>query len=289
MRSTLCSTVLLSLITLTAAAMEAAPVSGAPGDDAALVRMNAAISAGVPLYNEGDHAACAEVYQTATTELAGLELRPWHERQVSVAQTTAPEAATERAWHFRRLFDSISADLTFSPVKEASLPEGFPEHGPIGMVVRKDYPPYRMAMSTGGMAFGRLFRHIQKRGIPMTAPVEMARTDEGSFMMGFMYENPEQGAAGEQDNITVVDIGERAVLSIALRGQRSQDTLAEAQEVIRAYAETEGIAISDDWRMFGYSSPMIPRDRQYFEIQVTLADGEAGAVSPAQDPVSAEF
>ena len=55
----------------------------------------------------------------------------------------------------------------------------------------------------------------------MTAPVEMAQADNGQSIMGFLYEDTAQGQLGEQDNITVVDIGEKAVLSMTLRDRRS--------------------------------------------------------------------
>lgn len=239
-------------------------------DETVVQQLTDVITVGSALFNDGDHQGCADAYAAATKAIDEQALRPWHRVQVVTALQSAPDGATEQAWHYRRLFDGVLADLTFKPVREAKLPVGFPEHGPVGIIVAKEYPSYRMAMSAGGAAFGRLFMHIQRRGIPMTAPVEMARTDDGSFMMGFLYENMEQGNAGEQDNITVVDIGERSVLSMTLRGDRTAAAYKQAQELIQNYAKQENIAISDDWRVFGYSSPMIPRDRRYYEVQVTL-------------------
>ena len=59
--------------------------------------------------------------------------------------------------------------------------------------LEKSSPSYRIGnVHSRRGAFGVLFRHIQRRGIPMTAPVEMAR-DEGQSMMGFMYEDTRQG------------------------------------------------------------------------------------------------
>ena len=218
------------------------------------------------------------MYAAATATLKGAELPELHRYLVNEALTKAPADGKEQAWHYRRLFDQIVADINFKPLKEAELPEGFPEQGPVGQVVEKQYPPYRMAMSTGRAAFGKLFRHIQRRGIPMTAPVEMANDANGESMMGFMYEDVRQGSLGEQDNITVVDIGEKAVLSMTIRGRRTGETFNQVQEIITDYATTNNVSISDDWRVFGYSSPMIPRDRQYYEIQVSIENEQDRSV-----------
>lgn len=193
-----------------------------------------------------------------------------HELLITKALAEVPNDPNEKAWHFRRLFDRIAGDLTFTPVREAKLPEGFPGHGPIGAVVKKEYPAYRSATAEGGVAFMRLFRHIQRRGIPMTAPVEMSRNEAGAQTMGFLYEDTQQGTLGDQDDITVVDTAPMTVLSMALRGQVNGTVREQARNLITAYATEQGIAIGDEWRLLGYSSPRIPRERRYSEIQVTI-------------------
>ena len=252
-------------------------------DQLILQRIAQAIELGAPLYNEGDPQACADAYEEAIGELQSMGLRPWHGHLAKGVLSAPPEDPSKKAWAFRRFFDGVIADLSFQPRREAELPEGFPEHGPIGEVIEKDYPPYRMAMSTGRSAFGKLFRHIQRRGIPMTAPVEMARDEQGQSMMGFMYEDTRQGQLGEQDNITVVDIGEKNVLSLALRGRRTESALSDAQTVIREVAAAKGITIGDDWRLFGYSSPMVPMEQRYFEIQVSIVPEEAESSEQAPE------
>ena len=144
------------------------------------------LNTGIPLFNDGDHAGCAAIYEQATNELKALELNELHAFLVVNSLEEAPQDPKDKAWHYRRTFDRLVADLNFTPLREAELPEGFPEHGPVGQVIEKQYPSYRMAMSTGRAAFGKLFRHIQRRGIPMTAPVEMAQADNGQSIMGFL-------------------------------------------------------------------------------------------------------
>ena len=75
-----------------------------------------------------------------------------------------------------------------------------------------------------------------------------------------------------------MDIGETAVLSMILRGRRSNGVFDQVQTIITAYAAEKDIQISDDWRVLGYSSPMVPRERQYYEIQVSIETNEESGV-----------
>ena len=129
-------------------------------------------------------------------------------------------------------------DIDFVPVKEAALPANFPEPGPVGVVMQKTYPTYRLARAQGGGAFWQLFQHIQRENIPMTAPVEMARNEAGQTSMGFMYESTQQGVLGPDTAnaaVTVTDIPPHQVLSMTVRGQRQQETL-----VLRALLSAVG-------------------------------------------------
>ena len=89
-------------------------------------------------------------------------------------------------------------------MSEAQRPEGWPQITPVGEVELKERPAFRVAVaeaSSGsdgeGRLFGTLFRHIQDRDIPMTAPVTMTRSSQGQMeSMGFLYENLEVGSVG---------------------------------------------------------------------------------------------
>ena len=63
-----------------------------------------AISLGVPLFNGGEHGACADVYADAATRLSRLEL-PASERQALTTAANARGSPTDRAWALRRALD----------------------------------------------------------------------------------------------------------------------------------------------------------------------------------------
>lgn len=60
--------------------------------------------------------------------------------------------------------------------KEAKLPKDFPPPGPVGQIIVKDYPAYRLARVRSGKEgvsggpnamFNPLFNHIKRNDIPM--------------------------------------------------------------------------------------------------------------------------
>jgi len=64
--------------------------------------------------------------------------------------------------------------------EESPLPKGWPEPGPFNQVVRKKYPAYRAAFTKEGSpngGFMKLFRHIQRNDIPMTAECICVHSD----------------------------------------------------------------------------------------------------------------
>ncbi|MEM1355715.1 MAG: heme-binding protein [Planctomycetota bacterium] len=167
----------------------------------------------------------------------------------------------------------------FEYVKEAELPEGWPAPGPIDVASVKVYPEYRAAYAEGDAAFWLLFSHIQSRDIPMTTPVEMAmdHTPEGyeRVNMGFLYQSTEVGETGEAGAVEVIDVPAMTVVSFGTHGPVRKTTYDTAIELIEAKIETlDGWRSTGKLRMLGYNSPMIPREKQYFEIQVILEEVE---------------
>ena len=163
-------------------------------------------------------------------------------------------------------------------LKEAELPEGFPDPGPYGKVVKKQYPAYRAARtSTSGpnTGFWTLFRHIKKNEIAMTTPVEMtmAESEKGSLemsQMAFLYEEPDMGSAGaDGKSVQVVDTPPMSVLSMAWRGPRSNSLIAEYKELLLAEAAKRGLKGST-FRVLGYNSPSVPRKDRTHELQLIL-------------------
>jgi hypothetical protein len=237
--------------------------------------ISSAIERGVPLFNSGDHEGCARVYVDAARELlrrGDVELSRLNRRELETAlDQSAPDAST-RAWNLRHAFDRVLDNERFEPFLKAPLPEGFPGPGPLGRVVVKDYPRYRAARAKGGNSFWTLFQHIKKNDVQMTAPVETTMSDEmREIDMAFLYEGPEQGAAGSDGRVEVLDLEPVTVLSIGLRGRRSRDTFNEARVWIEDYMASEGWCKAGSWRTFGYNSPMVSAARSFWELQIPVA------------------
>lgn len=173
--------------------------------------------------------------------------------------------------------------LTFQPLMEAELPRGYPAPGPLGEIRVKEYPAYRMAVSkSGGAAFWSLFQHIKRHDIAMTAPVEMSYGDAESAKpaeqsMAFLYGEPDMGQTGMDGNVEVVDAQPVTVVSIGFNGRRSEAKIEMARDQLMTWlAEHAGYEVTGTLRVLGYNSPFVPRDRQYWEVQVPVrAMGEA--------------
>jgi hypothetical protein len=111
--------------------------------------------------------------------------------------------------------------------REAALPAGFPPPGPVGEVIVKEYPAYRVARTTtppGTMdptnaMFRPLFNHIKTNQIAMTAPVEMTYESDPAVRkprpvaMAFMYRDQQMTPTTRESSIEVVDLPPPTVLS----------------------------------------------------------------------------
>ena len=165
---------------------------------------------------------------------------------------------------------------------EADLPAGFPAPGPADGVQLKHYPAYRVARAEGRGAFGQLFRHITKHDIAMTAPVEMTLDESGDETrpvdMMFMYPRPDMGAVGPDDTVKVMDLPPVTVFSLGRFGDGGDAVQAEALAEVHAAVDADpawepaGAA-----RRFGYSSPFVPREQRYWEVQVPVRAVETDA------------
>ena len=175
----------------------------------------------------------------------------------------------------------VSAD-EFQPIKEAEMPKGFPTYTPVGQVEIKRYPAYRKASASGPAEFWTLFQHIKKNNVTMTAPVEMdygdlraAKNKERS--MSFLYERPDQGSAGKQGNVEVIDVPAMTVVSVGCRGARTTSAIAEAREKLVTWLDHKKgeYVAAGPMRIMGYNSPFVPRDRSFFEVQIPLKAANA--------------
>ena len=169
--------------------------------------------------------------------------------------------------------------LTFQPLMEAELPRGYPTPGPLGEIRVKEYPAYRMAVAKGGgSAFWSLFMHIKRNDIAMTAPVEMSygdpeSTDPTEQNMAFLYGAPEMGKLGTDGNVEVIDAEPVKVVSIGFNGRRSDTKIEQARDQLMAWlGERSHYEVSGELRVLGYNSPFVPRDQQYWEVQVPIRE-----------------
>lgn len=81
-------------------------------DQAELARnlMNNAISKGVPLFNHGQHSACADIYEIAAQAVAAMTEVPAADRKVLMAalkKSSHTHSATARAWTMRHALDHV--------------------------------------------------------------------------------------------------------------------------------------------------------------------------------------
>jgi hypothetical protein len=169
----------------------------------------------------------------------------------------------------------------FQPIQEAEMPRGFPGYTPVGQIEVKRYPAYRKASASGIARFWTLFRHIKQNNVTMTAPVEMdygdprdGRSTERS--MAFLYERPDQGTTGRQDGVEVNDVPAMTVVSIGCRGSQTSAAVAEARTRLLEYlAEKKNeYTAAGPMRVMGYNSPFVPRDSNFFEVQIPVKTAE---------------
>ncbi|MFM7108302.1 MAG: heme-binding protein [Planctomycetaceae bacterium] len=169
-------------------------------------------------------------------------------------------------------------------IAEAKLPEGFPKPGPVGTVIVKEYPAYRLARTRagggdGGM-FMKLFRHIERNEVKMTAPVEMTLSADGGdeaagTAMAFLYASPAIGAPGPDPadaDVVVEDIPALTVASVGIRGGYGPETFRRGEEQVRGWLRDH-----PEWeaagppRALAYNSPFVPGPFKYAEVQVPVA------------------
>ena len=113
----------------------------------------------------------------------------------------------------------------------------------------------------------------------MTSPVEMTMKDEsGSGMkmeqMGFLYQSPAVGKTGaDGETVNVRDVPALSVLSYTWQGPRGDAEVAKARAAIDAALAEKKLKASG-YRLFGYNSPSVPRNKQTFELQAILKPGK---------------
>lgn len=188
-----------------------------------------------------------------------------------------PSAARKRLASDLR--DALN-DLEFEPLFEAELPRGFPGWTAVGEIELKSYPVYRMVRAdmTGpesGGAFWKLFTHIQENEIAMTAPVEMswsaADRKATETSMAFLYASTELGGTGSDGSLEVLDVQATWAVSLGCRGDATAARVEAARAELERWVASRGdLEVVGDLRTMAYNSPMVARERRYFEVQLTV-------------------
>lgn len=232
----------------------------------------------------GLHAMVALAAMSGQSLAEGSGARATLDRALSQANLTSGEAAAQaKAERTLRLaLGDLCETLTFEPRKQAELPTGFPDFQAVGELELRDYPAYRMVrteMKRGSMgAFWPLFRHIESNGIAMTTPVQMDwnGSDLGNgakpSQMAFLYGDPSISPKTTDPGVEVVEVAAMTVISVGAIGDDRKDTIEAMQERILGFLASRNgeWEIAGSWRSMGYNSPMVPRDRRYFEVQLPV-------------------
>jgi NADH dehydrogenase [ubiquinone] 1 alpha subcomplex assembly factor 1 len=256
----------------------------APGSGAATSRLRAAAT----LRSALEEDRVLDETQVGLTNLLSAGQTASKQLGDSVLARALLKSTSDARW--RELFDArearrslvrelkaLRADLEFEPQVEAELPVGFPGLTPVGEIELKLYPHYRMVradMSGSGSqsAFWKLFKHIQAGEIAMTAPVEMAWSDaDREASMAFLYGSTEIGTPGPNGELEVLDIKPLAAISLGCRGDATRAGVAAARVELQRWLEARGdLVVAGELRTLGYNSPMVARERRYFEVQLPV-------------------
>ena len=173
--------------------------------------------------------------------------------------------------------------------KEAKLPAGFPAPGPVGEIIVKEYPAYRLARIQRGeggvqggpnVMFRPLFNHIRRNDIAMTAPVEMGYPEhvepgDGATSMAFLYGEPSWGTSGADaadQRVVVEDVPAMTVLSIGVRGGYTDANFAKAISKLEAWVQQreDEVCVVGPPRYLAYNSPFVLGFLKYGEVQLPV-------------------
>jgi hypothetical protein len=197
---------------------------------------------------------------------------------------------------------------------DTPLPVGYPSPTPPGTIEIKTYPTLRRAevggdrdgvKSNGRGGFWPLFRHIQRRDIEMTSPVEMdfkgiaasaglapvagaqvtaadiktedvpaVDINDAQWTMSFLYRYTDQADAGvdaEDKRVIVVDTTPVTVISAGVAGSPNNRTVNAGVTKLREFfASNPQYIPAGDIRGLFYNDPMVPEARKWAEIQIPV-------------------
>ncbi len=212
------------------------------------------------------------------------------------------------AWTVLRVGGDMELQVTFEDGVYTSnnaridtpLPVGYPPPTPPGAIELKRYPIVRRAeFSSSGpsdlgmnVAFWPLFKHIQRRDIEMTSPVEMdyRGMDDGTpdgWTMSFLYREREQGPTGNDGIINVEDAPPLTVVAIGMTASYGTRSFAEGLANLETWlASQTAWERAGDPRAMHYNGPDVrPRDR-WMEVQILVRSRTPFDIQEADRPES---
>lgn len=171
--------------------------------------------------------------------------------------------------------------LRFEPLLEASSPEGYPAPTPAGEVQLQEYPAYRMALTEmqfiKGQSFWRLFNHIKKAEIAMTAPVEITFAEEGGKLsrkakMAFLYQRTQQGTPGASGDITVREVPKQSAISFGVCGRVTKERPGDERRRLASWLEAHAAEydVAGPLRVMEYNSPFVSDAKRFCEVQIPV-------------------
>lgn len=190
---------------------------------------------------------------------------------------------------------------------DTALPVGYPDPTPPGAIDLKNYPSVRRAIvegevtkngDAGGDGFWPLFRHIQRRDIAMTSPVEMeysaepektaqvegqvdarVQDDKGKserWKMAFLYRRAEQGEAGDDQadkRVKVVDEPPLLVISIGMKGNYSRELIDDGEKQLEKWLTGQSRFVrAGGTRALYYHGPSLRPWRKWAEVQISVRE-----------------
>lgn len=218
-----------------------------------------------------DRAALVDAIRRAAAELDATSTRAFQLRTLPLVYDEVDALS--------RAMERHESDLRFEPMIEAPLPQGWPATAPVGEVVLKRYPEYRMATTpmknmSESTPFWRLFQHIQSNDIAMTAPVQMERSGENgeSGRMAFLYESEETGPLGSKRGVEVIDVQPTFAISIGARGYRNPQRVEMMTARLEFWLADNATRFepAGPARVMGYNSPMVSAAKRFFEVEIPL-------------------
>ena len=157
-------------------------------------------------------------------------------------------------------------------IAESPLPKGWPAPTNYYKAEKKIFPKHRAASTSGsitGLTFMRLFKHIKKQHIPMTAPVVSnisgSNTSNKRADMIFLYRDTFVSDKTDNKKVAVKDYTQEQVLSYTWQGCDCKNNILLAKQALNAHAKKAGLTLKK-FRLLGYNSPSMPKEKQTWEL-----------------------